>query len=457
MKHIKADYPFQLFFTCLFLGGFFQTNAIKAAEYNRASDPHRHTIFMEEGGWCWFQDPRAIIHQGKLLLGAVQGNDDGSAYVGVYDLQTKQVLGKSIMHKNFKRDDHNSPVMYARPDGTVLAMYALHNNNKLHYYRISKSADLLTWGDELTFKHDYPNAGTVTYMNLYSLPKEKKLYNFFRGIEFNPCFMTSLDEGVTWGEPTHFIANEILGRHRPYTRYASNGTDTIHVCFTDGHPDQFGNSIYYAKFRDGNFYRANGEFIKNLKQDGPLKPSESDLVFAGSGKWAPKGRASAKRSAWTSSIVLDESGQPHLGYSLHLSNEDHRYRIASWDGTKWIDREVAHAGQCLYDTQTSYTGLITIDPGDASRVVISTNVDPTTGEETGSKHEIYQATIKPEDDVKTIRWDALTKDSPVRNLRPVIVRGDGYRVIAWLRGDFQSYIDYQLDVVGLVEKVDDGR
>lgn len=67
-------------------------------------------------------------------------------------------------------------------------------------------------------------------------------------------------------------------------------------------------------------------------------------------------------------------------------------------------------------------------------------------------HEIYRAWIGPGDDIETIRWEAITKNSPVRNLRPVIVRGDKVRVLAWLRGDFQSYTNYQLDVVGVVEQ-----
>lgn len=46
----------------------------------------------------------------------------------------------------------------------------------------------------------------------------------------------------------------------------------------------------------------------------------------------------------------------------------------------------------------------------------------------------------------------MTRNSPVRNLRPVIVRHGDTRVIAWLRGDFVSYHDYQLDVVGLVKR-----
>jgi len=381
----------------------------------------------------------------------VQGNGSGPAQVGVFSLKHSKPLGTVVMTDKFDRDDHNSPVFHVRPDGSILAVYARHGRDKIHHFRISDPTDPLKWSQPTTYRHDYPRAGTVTYMNLFALKDEGLLYNFFRGIEFNPCFIVSTDHGRTWGQPTHFIKSELKGRHRPYTRYAGNGADTGHVSFTDGPPDQFGNSIYYAAFRDGKFHDASGRLIKDLKKDGPLRPSESELIFKGSGSWAPKGRASAQRATWTSSIALDKKGHPHIGYSLHLSNQDHRYRIASWNGTKWIDREVAFAGHCLYSTQTSYTGLITLDPDDPALVVISTNVDPATGKDQGGKHEIYRARIKTDDDVKSIRWLPLTKNSPVRNLRPTIVRNGKTRVIAWLRGEFIGYTNYQLDVVGLVE------
>jgi hypothetical protein len=108
------------------------------------------------------------------------------------------------------------------------------------------------------------------------------------------------------------------------------------VSYTDGNPRQYGNSIYYARFRAGAFYRADGSRIKTLK-DGPLRPSEAERVFAGSGEPGRGASLSAPRSAWTSSIALDAQGNPHIGYTLYVSNTDHRYRVASWhDGA--LDR-----------------------------------------------------------------------------------------------------------------------
>ena len=84
------------------------------------------------------------------------------------------------MRDHFGRDDHNSPVLYACPDNRILAVYALHGQNNIHYYRFSDPRDPLAWSDEKTFDHDYLKGDRVTYMNLYPMKDEGKLYNFFR-------------------------------------------------------------------------------------------------------------------------------------------------------------------------------------------------------------------------------------------------------------------------------------
>jgi len=407
------------------------------------------TTFMKDSGWCWYQDPRAILYQNKVIIGGVEGNGSGAAVVGVYDLQKKQILGSTVFNENFDRDDHNCPVFWARPDGRLLAVYARHGTDSIHRYRFSTSTDFLEWDPEKCFEHTHE----TTYMNLYEMKSEGKLYNFYRGFDWNPSFITSTDGGKTWGEETHFFKNEVGGRHRPYARYAGNGEDTVSVSITDAHPRDYGNSLYYFEFRGGNFYKADGTLIKALK-DGPLMPSEAELVYQGSNTGVkPAGCESVPDSAWTSSIAIDTNGYPHIGYTLYLADTDHRYRIASWDGSTWTDREVAFAGKCLYQRESSYTGLITLDPVDPSVVFISTDVDPSTGEALGGLHEIYRAKIGLDDNRSDIQWEAVTQNSKVRNIRPVVLRDGARRVILWNRGRFTTYTDYDLNTVGFEEQV----
>ncbi len=431
------------------------TPAVEPASYDRSADPHGFTIFAPDAGWCWYQDPRAIVHDGKLFVGSIKGTQGGDAIVGVYDLRAKKQLGSVVVHTGFGADDHNSPVFHARPDGSVLAVYAKHHRDLFHYSRVSDPTNPLKWSDEQLDERKSPNpSDKVTYMNLYHLKAEGTLYNFFRFIDFNPTFVTSRDHGKTWSEPVHFFKNDVGGRHRPYPRYASNGTDTIYVSMSDAHPRDFGNGIYYFEFRGGKFYKADGTLIKDLKEDGPLRPSETEQIYKGSQtKEKPEGFESVPDSAWTSSLAIDASGRPHVGYSLYLSNTDHRYRLASWDGKRWIDREIAYAGKCLYTRESSYTGLVTLDPADPSVVFISTDVNPSTGQDTGGLHEIYRAKIGPTDDIKSIQWTPVTQNSKVRNLRPILLRDGNTRVVLWERGDFRTFLNYDLDAVGFIEAI----
>ncbi|MBX2816359.1 MAG: BNR repeat-containing protein [Saprospiraceae bacterium] len=428
------------------------TSALAAqATYDRAADQHDHHVFMQNSGWCWFQDPRALVHRKMLYIGGVQGTSPGSATVGIFNLRRQRIEGLVTMNEHFDHDDHNSPVFYARPDGSVLSMYALHGRDRKHLYRISDTKNPLHWSREYTYEHAYPKAGNVTYMNLYHLQDQGVLYNFFRGINYNPSFITSKDHGETWSNPTHLIEDEVDGRHRPYARYCSDGKSTIHISFTDAHPRNYGNSLYYAVLKDNHYHRVDGSTIKAVA-DGPLLPSEADLVYVGRGGTNEETDLSVPYSAWTSSISHDEEGHPHIAYSVYLDNQDHRYRIASWDGIQWQDREVAHAGGCLYDRESSYTGLIALDPQDPSYVVISTDVHPTTGAPLGV-HEIFSARVGPGMEKSNIKWVALTEESPVRNIRPLILRYRKKRVVVWMRGDFRTYTDYDLDAVGLIERI----
>ncbi|MDK9683414.1 glycoside hydrolase family 88 protein [Pseudoalteromonas shioyasakiensis] len=401
---------------------------------------------MYNTGWCWFQDPRAIIQNDKLIIGGVAGNGIGDAAVGVYDLNSNQLLGRSTLQAHFEHDDHNSPVFYARPDGQVLTVYAKHNTEKKHYYRTSTSDNYLNWGPEKVLE----SPANVTYMNLYNLSDEDTLYNLYRGIDWNPTYVTSKDGGLTWSnEHIHLIQNEVEGYQRPYARYAGNGKDTIGLSFTDAHPRDFGNSIYYAEFRYGNFYKVDGTLIKNLKEDGPLKPSEAEKLFQGGGGDYRSNELSAEKSAWTSSVAFDKNGYPHIAYTYYINNQDQRYRLASWDGKQWHDREIAYAGSRLYDREASYTGLVSLEPNNPNHVVISTNVDPNTGKALDMPHQIFRANIQLNDETDTIHWEQLTNDPHNENLRPMIVNGKNHNVILWLQGQFNTYTDYYLDAVGL--------
>ena len=416
------------------------------------------TTFLEDGGWCWYEDPRAIITNGKLIIGAISGQS-GDIRVGVYDLKTNKNLGAVVLDKGFEIDDHNSPVFYARPDGSIVAFWAMHGKENKHYYSISDTEDYTKWSDPIIYEHNFVKPaknkwGGVTYMNLYGIKVQGLVYNFFRdGPTYNPTFITSEDGGNTWSkESTHFIADEVKGRNRPYARYTQVSPNRVGVSFTDGHPRNYGNSLYYAEFDGTSFYNADGSKIKDIA-DGALKTSEDDKVFKGSEvhQTKPEGYGSVPDASWACAMENDQKGRPYVGYTLYKNNNDSRFRLANWDGTQWNDREIAHAGAGLYEREASYTGLFALDPDDPTKLFLSTAVDPKTGEDKGGKHEIYMAQISDEDKTGTITWHQITHESTYKNIRPVIVSGDGYKVVLWLGNKpWRHFQDYESDVVGYV-------
>ncbi len=409
-----------------------------------------HTTFMEDGGWCWYQDPRVIISNGKLIISGLSGQS-GDVRLGIFDLKTEKEDSTLVLHSNFQTDDHNVPALYRRPDGSILAMWAKHVSEKIHYYNISEPNNYLEWGERKQFNHEYDSNTGVTYMNLYYMKNEDKLYNFFRdGLNFNPTFMTSLDHGNTWGNRTHFISNDVEGFQRPYARYVQIDDNTVGLSYTDAHPRAFGNNLYYVEFSNNTFYNVDGSPIKTL-DDGPLRSSQAEKIYSGSHtKKKPLVNESVPNSAWTCAMAKDAQNNPHIGYTLYLNDSDHRYRIASWDGTKWNDREIAYAGKCLYKIESSYTGLMAFDPEDPTNVYISSDVNPSTGEDLNGKHEIFYGKVTATDDVSTIKWEAITSQSAHRNIRPIVVANEGYKVLLWLYGPWHHYEDYDANVIGVI-------
>ena len=428
-------------------------------------------VFNDDGGWCWFEDERAIVYKDKLLIGSVAAGVHESARCGNIELVTYDLSTGSkrleVLHPNLsdgpdnRYDDHNSPVFLARPDGRILTVYAEHDLENHFYYRISaQPGDPTAWRPERTFVPSETSG--ITYSNLLWLGSENggkgRIYDFFRGLDGRnkPSYAWSDDEGETWKAGNVFI--DVPGQflHRPYVKYVSNGADTMHMFYTDGHPNEFRtNSNYHACYRDGEIYKSDGARIRKLTE-GLKDPAEGTRIFPGN----------AENIAWTSDIHLDREGRPFVAYTVRKSpagtlpehaGEDHRYHYARWNGKSWIDHEIAYAGSCLYRSELDYTGNITLDPGDADTVYISTNVQPKSGKPLrsradGRQHfEIFKGTTT--DGGASWSWDPITANSAVDNLRPLVPIWPGNRVVLlWLRGIYRAYTDYDLSVVGVIAK-----
>lgn len=425
-----------------------------------AAEPKGLIRLNDDGGWCWFEDERAIVTHGKLVFGTIAAGVRDSARRGdveatSYDLKTGQ-LDRATLHRGASAadrkawfDDHNSPALLVRPDGRLLAVYAQHGRENRIYHRISRSpGDATAWGDEKIFVPS--ETSRVTYSNLHWLPAENRIYDFFRGLHASnkPSFAFSEDSGESWRTGNIYIEVPAKFRHRPYVKYASNGRDTVHMVYTDGHPLHFDNSIYHIFYRAGKLHRSDGSVIRSIAE-GLKAPEEGTRVF----------RGDPNNVGWTSDLHLDRDGHPYLTFSVQKDSAglpqgqggtDHRYHYARWDGHRWIDHEIARGGTRLYAGEDDYTGLVTLDPHDPATVFISTNVEPLRRESLPHR-EIFQG--RTQDGGATWNWTPVTENSAVDNLRPIVpIWESRQRILLWLRGTMRKYTDYDFEVVGLLRE-----
>lgn len=287
----------------------------------------------------------------------------------------------------------------------------------------------------------------MTYSNLLRLSADNggrgRVYNFYRGEDWNPNVVVSDDDGDTWT----YAGKLVAFKGRPYVKYASDGVDCSHFVTTEGHPFEYRKtSIYHGFLRGGAVYRSDGSLVRKL-DEGPVAPQELTKIYAGD----------PNRVAWTIDLHLDKAGHPYTVYSVQMNRDpnDSRYRYARWDGKQWHDHSLAFAGTYLCPGEIHYTGLACLDPQNPNVVYVSMNADPVTGQPLisktdGKRHwEIFRGRTR--DGGATWKWRPITRDSTQDNLRPLVPICDKARsILLWLRGTYSMYTNYDLDVVGIL-------
>jgi hypothetical protein len=407
--------------------------------------PPGTTVLIDSGAWSWFEDERVIIDAAaaRLYVSAVATSPTrGEVVLGEVDLATGQRRQVSLGAAEL--DDHNSAAMWESPAGEVVSAWTRH-----HADNLIRTHRRRTDGSWLRLP-PITDPSRVTYNNLYSVLAEDGpalLYDFYRGTRSDPQAMASTDAGRTWSRLGTLLRDpQDGGGTRPYVRYTSRG-DRIDLIATEAHPANFRTSIYHGFIRDGILHRSDGT---------PLGPVGTGVEVTDLTLIAEPGPAQA---SWTLDITYDaRTRHPIAAYSTTLSQRDHRYHVARWDGSAWSTREIAFAGRSLYSTEDHYTGLVALDPTDADHLVISTDADPTTGNplvsrSDGVRHfELYDGRRQPSG---AYAWTPLTANSTAQNIRPVLTIGrDGTRALVWLRGVYNNFSSFAMQVVGTIRRPD---
>jgi len=404
---------------------------------NGFSQTIKDGYLSDDGAWCWFSDPRAIYVDGKVVTGWVK--EDGSIETAWMDVKTDE-KGYQTLFDKYEVDDHDNPSFALTKDG-IMAFYCKHSSKGDIYMHKSYGHDVIDFSKETLFNpvsqeelKKYPK-NTVTYSNPYTLKKEGgRTYCFGRWTGYKPNIMWSDNNGESWTKSKVFITNRPFSSgNRPYVKYHSDGKSKIHIIFTDGHPrNEPTNSVYYAYYENGGFYRVDGTLIADMASI-PFEPKEATLVYKATEK---NGRA------WLADISSDKKGNPVILYSRSPEITDHRYHYARFDGKKWMDNEICKAGRWFPQTiegkverEPHYIGGLTVHPDNPNVVYLSKQVD---GVFEIERHETSDLGLN---------WDteAVTKKSKYDNVRPYIPRGlrqkDG-EVVLWMEN--QKYIHYKI-------------
>lgn len=403
------------------------------------------SVIVEDGAWCWFQDERVIERDGKLLVSSI--SHGGDIQVTAFDLASGERT-HSILHTRLERDDHDVASLLPLPDGRLAAFYTRHDGFPDLYSRIADAN--FSWGPEHVTQFEYD----VTYTNPFLIGD--RTYMFMRGIDTNPTVIVSKDNGEHWsGEAQLLNAGERKpdGRvfdHRPYVKYAADGQGGVHMLYTDGHPAEYlRNSIYHLIYRDGALYRSDGSLVSNEKEP-LLDPNQGTLVYDGTA--LPGGQA------WTWDAATDNAGNPVAVFSTFPDPMrpfyEHRYRYARWDGSQWHVHPIANAGTGIYVIEGFYSGGIALDPDDPNIVYFASNVEPTTGEPTATGiFEIYRGATSDMGATWTIT--PVTSGSQHHNLRPIVpAHHVAPTTVVWLRGSYDTYLDYHTQVVAFTGAAD---
>jgi BNR repeat-containing family member/PKD domain/Concanavalin A-like lectin/glucanases superfamily len=379
------------------------------------------------GAWSWFGDPRAVTASGKTYVGWV--DIEGDIKVSSYDHASGERV-TVVLQSRLNQDDHANPSLYVLPDGRLMVFYSRHVGPAMHYRVSSRPGDVRSWEPPQTLPANIPGNFGYTYPNPIRLA-DGTTYLFWRGGNYNPTFSTQTDGPTDWSAPRNLI---LMPNERPYVKYAASGGDTIHVAYTNAHPNEFGDvNIYYARVRAGRIEHANGGLIRQLAA-APIAPAEGDGVF------------NPSQPTWVHDVAADSQGRPVIVFASFPSAADHRYHYARWTGSAWEVREMTGAGGSFREDGGSpyYSGGLTLDHEDPSRVYLSRSVAP------GSWQVEMWSTSNG-----GANWTSTVVSLPgQRNVRPVSPRGmlalfDNPLSVVWMRGGYPNYEEYKTTITGV--------
>jgi len=324
-------------------------------------------------------------------------------------------------------NDHNDGACILLPNGRLFVAYTGHNVAN-YFYRVSTDHTIANLGAQQTIGAMGLSSPEFSYTQLSVLASEGshgRLYLRFRhGPSSNrPRYYSTveLDAGGDWpASPTW--ANAVVeiqnGTQRPYLRMWDNGTDTVALCFNDGHPDQAGTTnVYYAKY-DGAYKNGSGGAITL-----PVTPSNATLVHSG-----------GANRIWNLDVTVSGSnvGVLFIEYEGGPANQTLKLAVSSDSGATWAIHTYGPTGPGFALPLEPYY------PGGASFVKNNPN-------------EFFVSAVKDgQYAVNQVRFSAgvfsvvrqiTPEGNQALNIRPEAIAAGAHFDVAWLSGHYEYYLN----------------
>ena len=386
------------------------------------------------GTWTWYNDPRAIYHNGKTYIGAIDGS--GNLYVGQYT-HSSGALAWNTLTAALEKDDHDNPALIVRPsDSKIVAFYSKHNAAGVPTlrYKVSTNAeDASAWGPEQTI--DYSSGGiTVSYANPVILDDDSNACYVINRVYSGtaPWYYARTTDYSTWGTPVKFW-DPTTANASSYVKLAKNGSGRIDFFATNTHPVLGATSLYhfYCAWDSGSstlkWYNSAG-----TEQTLPMTEAKATLIYDGT-----------TNSGWNHQIAIDGSGNPRVLFqkTVGTSPYDHRLMFSRWNGSAWTTPvEILTLGPGVYNPENYYTGNSCFDGNDTDKIYV--------GVHNGTTWEMQEWTTSDNGATWSKSRDITTGSaSTLLNRNPYSPIGhDGHFACLWCSGSYSSFTSYNMDI-----------
>lgn len=406
--------------------------------------------FVEDGGWCWYQDERVVVDTKakKLVIGslAFKSSRAGNAEATIYDLTAGTKVGPTALGKPGV-DDHNTAAFAIRPDGGYAAVWAAHNLECKSYYSVYNGT---AWAAQKVFDWTSLGCGSawhVTYNNLWYLGTD--LVDFVRSVDTSPNDLISKDDGTSWSYSGRLTSTPQVGYVAGYYKYWGNNKDRVDFLATQAHPRDADTSLWHGYVQGGKVYNSAGTVIDATLADKDAKNVDAyTQVF----KTGTSLNGVKLEHAWNHDIVRYDDGTVAILGQARVSgtgsdSPEHVTFYGRWDGTAWKLTYLVKTGPKLYADEQDYTGLSALHPDDPHTIYVSSIYDPSDDKTKTSKREIYQGITC--DNGATWKWVPVTKGSTVDNIRPVVPKWDAsHTALLWMRGTYTTAQNMTMNIVG---------